>query len=403
MRIFRRHPQRAHYPQQRQVQTQRPVATPPTPPAASAAAATTPPSATPQTAAAPAETKEDQATPGFLDNLRSSFSKLSQQANEVANLPPGVSLAEAMKANKGVQLSDEERAQLTQASGVLDRLAGADGMWNRGDLRNNVQQLERSGDLNRAVNEEIGKRWGQERSKRGPLGKALVNAHMNRNYGKYQQQGMGQARQMAQQQLTQGINQAGAKPNAGHDADKAARLGPDAALNAGKPIERKEMEQFQKTMEMLQAKSKEQGLPQVSFPNGVPAGFLQAMKDGKSPQEALKEAGAVITWSNGEKTDYGKPAETKAEPKVEVPPPATPEAATPESTPTPPVESSAESQDSGLQGSESEDAASPNLESETSEPEVAESESASEPEAEPAEEAEPVEEPVRDEPPATEG
>jgi hypothetical protein len=222
---------------------------------------------------------------------------------------------------------------------------------------------------------------------------------MNRNYGKYQQQGMGQARQMAQQQLTQGINQAGARPNAGHDADKAAKLGPEAALNAGKPIQRKEMEQFQKTMEMLQAKSKEQGLPQVSFPNGVPASFLQAMKDGKSPQEALKEAGAVITWSNGEKTDYGKSAESKEskesqEPKAEATPPETPT--------TPPVESTSESQESSLQGSESEEAAGQGLEGENSEAEIANS-SDLQPEAdESLAESEPAEEPVREEPPATE-
>lgn len=312
MRIFRRQAQRgtssSHLQRSTPSLPSRPVATPPSPPPV---AATPPPP--PQETAPP----KVENSGNLFQGLASNFSRLGQQFKEASQLPPGVGLQEALRASQGVKLSDEERAQIAQASGVLDRLAGADGMWNQGDLKNNVRQLEASGDLNKAVNQEIGKRWGQELGKRGPLGKALVNGHMRRNYGNYQQQGMGQARQMAEGQLKQGIQQAGTRPNAGHSAEKASELGPEAAKNAGKPISRGEMEQFQKAMEMLQSKSKEQGLPQVSFPNGVPASFLQAIKDGKSPQDALKEAGAVVTWGNGQKTDYGKkPEEPKATPET---------------------------------------------------------------------------------------
>ncbi len=215
----------------------------------------------------------------------------------------GSNLGELLKASKGVQLSPEERAQVQQAAGVMQRLAGADGLWNRGDLQNNVNQLERSGDLGRAVSSEINRRWGQELSQRGVVGRALVNGHMRRNYDNYQSQGMNQARGMAQQQLNKGMDGAGIKGGAGHQADKTT---PEGLKKSGESISRAEMEQMQKTMDMLKEKSAQQGLPEVSFPNGVPAQFLKDVAEGKSPQQALKDAGAVLKLKNGQTIEMSK-------------------------------------------------------------------------------------------------
>lgn len=223
--------------------------------------------------------------------------------NGIGSWAGGGSMGELLKASRGVQLTPEERAQVQQAAGVMQRLAGADGMWNRGDLRNNVNQLERSGDLNRAVNSEINRRWGQELNQRGRLGRALVNGHMRRNYGNYQAQGMNQARGMANQQLARGMDGAGIKGNAGHQADKTT---PEGLKKSGEAISRGEIEQMQKTMDMLKEKSAAQGLPEVQFPNGVPAQFLKDIAEGKSPQQALKDAGAVLKLKNGQSVDLSK-------------------------------------------------------------------------------------------------
>lgn len=249
----------------------------------------------------PAASPNKQST-GSADVLTGALGKLFKAGGDMVQ-----SGQDLLKASKGVQLTPEERAQVQQAAGVMERLAGADGMWNRGDLANNVKQLERSGDLGKAVNQEIGRRWGQELSQRGLIGRALVNGHMNRNYGKYQQQGMNQARGMANQQLSQGMGGAGVKADAGHKADKTT---PEGLKKSGEAISRADMEKFQKTMDMLQEKSKAQGLPQVSFPNGVPAQFLKDIGAGKNPQEALKEAGAVLKLKNGQSFDLGKMPQT---------------------------------------------------------------------------------------------
>ena len=278
---------------------------------------------------APPAAQEAQSTPAPT-NLLQGFSNLFG-SNPLKKVQDAVQTGgDLLKANRGVQLTPEERAQVQQASGVMNRLAGADGMWNRGDLTNNVKQLERSGDLTKAVHQEIGKRWGQELSHRGLLGRALVNGHMNRNYGKYEQQGMNQARGMAKDQLSQGQNQAGVKDSAGHDATKTTEEG---LKKSGEPISRAEMEKFQKTMDMLQEKSKAQGLPEVSFPNGVPAKFLKDIAEGKNPQQALKDAGAVLKMKNGQTIDLGKlnmggdKSQAKPEDAKKQEPPAVQEAA----------------------------------------------------------------------------
>lgn len=234
---------------------------------------------------------------GLTQNFGGSMVKQLQQAVQ------GSTVGELMKAQQGVNLTPEERAQVQQAAGVMQRLAGADGLWNRADLPNNVRQLESSGDLNRAVNQEIGRRWGQELNQRGLLGRALVNGHMRRNYDKYEAQGMQQARGMAKGQLGEGQDKAGVSKTAGHDDKKTT---PEGFKKANEPISRAEMEKFQKTMDMLQEKSRAEGMPEVKFPNGVPAQFLKDLAEGKSPQKALQEAGAILQLKNGKTFDLGK-------------------------------------------------------------------------------------------------
>lgn len=304
---------------------QRPVASRPAPPQ------TTPPPAQAQNAVPPQSPDKVSAQPseapsqsggsslfgGLTQNFGGSMVKQLQQAVQ------GSTVGELMKAQQGVQLSPEERAQVQQAAGVMQRLAGADGLWNRADLPNNVNQLEKSGDLNRAVNQEIGRRWGQELNQRGMLGRALVNGHMHRNYGKYEAQGMQQARGMARGQLGEGQDKAGVNKTAGHDDKKTT---PEGFKKANEPISRAEMEKFQKTMDMLQEKSRAQGMPEVKFPNGVPAQFLKDLADGKSPQKALQEAGAVLQLKNGKTFDLSKLPQAAQEQKgTEKPSEKTPE------------------------------------------------------------------------------
>ncbi|MBS2035245.1 hypothetical protein JST97_09660 [bacterium] len=252
----------------------------------------TPPAATPGDRATVAPSEPGGASQGVQGLI-----------NGFGSWAGGSNLGELLKASKGVQLTPEERAQVQQAAGVMQRLAGADGLWNRGDLQNNVSQLERSGDLGRAVSSEISRRWGQELSQRGIIGRALVNGHMRNNYDKYQSQGMNQARGMARQELSKGLDGAGTKDSAGHQADKTT---PEGLKKSGEPISRAEMEQMQKTMDMLKQKSAQQGLPEVSFPNGVPAQFLKDVAEGKSPQQALKDAGALLKLKNGQTLEMNK-------------------------------------------------------------------------------------------------
>lgn len=302
MGIFRNRPMVRH---QQQPQVYRPQAVQTPPPAVPV----TPPP--PPVAAAPVipEKSAPPASNSLLQGLGNNFGGMFKQLQQATE---GNGLGELLKARQGVQLSPEERAQVQQAAGVMQRLAGADGMWNRGDLNNNVRQLESSGDLRKAVNQEIGKRWGQELSQRGMLGKALVNGHMRRNMDNYQQKGMQQARGMAKDQMNQGMDKAAVRGGAGHDDKKTTAEG---LKKSGEPISRAEMEKFQKTMDMLQEKSKAQGLPEVKFPNGVPAQFLKDVADGKSPQKALQDAGAVLQLKSGQTVDLSKFNQTN--PKAE--------------------------------------------------------------------------------------
>lgn len=260
-------------------------------PAAQAARPASTQAAKPATANSQAPPTKDQASVNKPDAKGST----AESKSVFDRLKGGLDSAyKEMTGQNKVKLTDAEREQVMKASGVLDRLAGKDGMWNNGDLQNNVRQLEKSGDLSRAVNEEIGRRVAERKSGKGPLGRGLINMHMNRNYGNYHAQGMQQARGMAHDQLQAGLDSGGVKRSAGHDAARAEKAGEKTDGLAGKPISRGEMEQFSKAMEMLKARSKAQGLPEVKFTNGIPAEFLRAIGQNRSASWAVLDSGADI-------------------------------------------------------------------------------------------------------------
>jgi hypothetical protein len=152
-------------------------------------------------------------------------------------------------ANTTFDLNDKERAQVAKSSGTLQKLAGDDGKWNSDDLADNVQSIKGS-------------------FKGGLAGVAERAA------------GPG----IAERGLREGF-----KEMSGNEVPPltdAQKSGAEGRWNSKSPeekksstISRKEMEYFQSTMDMIKAKSKEKGLPESKFENGMPANFLSQIAE----------------------------------------------------------------------------------------------------------------------------
>lgn len=202
---------------------------------------------------------------GFLNNLTGNLAEktgLDKIGDLTKKLTP-------------LQLNDQDRALVSKAQEVHQKLAGSDGVWDASDRARNLQQMQ--GDLSKVVDQRINQEFQKKTQGNTRIGtrfkQAIGRMHMKRHYGEYKAQGMGQANSQASAGLRDGQQQLGISEKTA--ANKNSQPQPIQPLTVA------ELETFSAGMKRLEQLGKEQGKPHARFTNGLPNQFFSDVLGGK--------------------------------------------------------------------------------------------------------------------------
>lgn len=173
-----------------------------------------------------------------------------------------------------LELSAGEIAGLERLTAFMPKLAGTSGRFDRADLEPIIKSLEE--DLEQEVGREIVRQASAD-VQPGTFGESLrrraVAAHLERHGEAYLQHGMEEARRRVRHGFIEFFQESGTASAAPEPGD-ARRISLD------------EIKEFSKDVRVLQVisrRSAERGLPRFSFPNGMSAEDLRAIRAGELP------------------------------------------------------------------------------------------------------------------------